>query len=126
MKVGLFVMLGGGVGALSRYGLMLLFTDLSLIATLTANISGSFLLPVLMLRIPNTWPQELKIALTTGMIGGYTTFSTFSFEVLTFFQHEEWIQGISYGSATFLICFVASAAGFAYGSKGRPQQRKHI
>jgi fluoride exporter len=80
------VFIGGGLGALLRYLLgtslndKVIFSWLSGIplGTLFANWLGSFVLGLLMGVIPLSSP--LKIGLTTGLMGGLTTFSTFSVE----------------------------------------------
>lgn len=86
MKTWLFVMLGGGLGASLRYGLSLwlnpraahvFFSSIPL-GTLIANWLGCFTLGIIMGYMPGSSP--LRIGLTTGFMGGLTTFSTFSAE----------------------------------------------
>ncbi len=82
----LAVSVGGGVGALLRY-LVILFTvkiagALPFWATLGINLSGCFVMGAFSLLIlPKTHLSEpLRLLLTTGLLGGFTTFSSFSFD----------------------------------------------
>ena len=80
------VFIGGGLGALLRYTLGIICHDRVVfswlsgipLGTLIANWLGSFTLGVLMGALPVSSP--LKVGLTTGLMGGLTTFSTFSAE----------------------------------------------
>lgn len=82
----LFAVAGGAaVGALLRWGLGLtlnpVFPTIPL-GTLTANLGGGFLMGVAVQYFAShaSAPPEVRLALTTGFLGGFTTFSTFSAE----------------------------------------------
>ena len=78
---------GAALGALLRWGLGLtlnpLFPTIPL-GTLTANLLGGFLMGIALEYFGShaNAPPELRLALTTGFLGGFTTFSTFSAEAV--------------------------------------------
>ncbi|MFB4169352.1 fluoride efflux transporter FluC [Virgibacillus sp. JSM 102003] len=86
MKIYLAVGIGGMVGATGRYGISILFWTNSGFpyATLIANLLGCFLLSFLLHHdsIKRTLSPEVFAALGTGMIGAFTTFSTFAVETV--------------------------------------------
>lgn len=86
----LSIALGGALGALSRYGIALLFQKQSFPwGTLLVNVSGSFLLGLLMvISIRDNFSLPLKLFLGIGFLGAFTTFSTFSFETYSLFLQK--------------------------------------
>jgi fluoride exporter len=77
------VALGGGLGSVARYGLSRLITaapDGFPLATLVTNLVGALLLGILVVAVTEVWqPHRLvRPALGTGVLGGFTTFSTFA------------------------------------------------
>ena len=65
------------------------------IGTLIVNILGGFIMGFIMEASTSIWPisANAKIFLTTGMMGGLTTFSTFSYETVSFFSDGEYLMG---------------------------------
>src|SRR6188768_4344393 len=82
----LIVLVGGGIGAALRHGFNLAFARLFGTAfphaTVFENVSGSVVMGVLVawFAFRGGIPQHWQLFLTTGILGGYTTFSTFSLD----------------------------------------------
>ena len=83
----LLVFLGGGLGSATRHGVNVLAARLwgvqYPVGTLCVNILGSFAMGLVVeyWAVKSDLPQQARLFLTTGVIGGFTTFSTFSLEV---------------------------------------------
>ncbi len=77
----LFVFIGGGFGSLLRYGLCLVLpAEKFPIGVLVCNLLGCFLIGCVAGLFPK--PSMLQIAVITGVLGGFTTFSSFSYASL--------------------------------------------
>lgn len=82
----LFVMLGGGAGALLRYGTtawcLRFFGGSFPVGTLLANLAGCFLIGVAMALAERStlMTPTLRLFFVTGFLGGFTTFSSFAWE----------------------------------------------
>ncbi len=91
---------GAAVGAWIRWGLGIvlnpLFPTLPL-GTLAANLSGGLLMGGAMELITrhSMASPELRLLMTTGFLGGLTTFSTFSAEMTTLLVRREWLWGVA-------------------------------
>ena len=90
------VALGGAVGALLRYALRELLPSVAEgrvpLATIAANVTGSFLLGFLAITLlqRSSVPAELRIGVTVGLLGAFTTFSTFSLETVDLLEGGQW------------------------------------
>ncbi|MCW8860569.1 MAG: fluoride efflux transporter CrcB [Deltaproteobacteria bacterium] len=98
----LYIGIFGGLGCVARYlasGWTYQLLGRSLpYGTLLVNVLGSFLLGVLMtLGLRSTlFSPELRLGLTVGFMGGFTTFSTFSYETLRLLEEGSlWQAGIN-------------------------------
>jgi CrcB protein len=90
------VALGGAVGALLRYAVREFLPSLAEgrvpLATIAANVSGSFLLGFLAIVLlqRTSVPAELRLGVTVGLLGAFTTFSTFSLETVDLVEGGQW------------------------------------
>ena len=114
-----YVALGSAIGGMSRYllgGLIQRLLDTTFPAgTLLVNISGSFLLGAILrytIETPTLSP-EIRAFLTIGFCGGYTTFSTFSYETVALLEDGEWTRAGLYVGASVLLSLVGVFLGLA-------------
>ncbi|WP_170999588.1 fluoride efflux transporter FluC [Paucilactobacillus kaifaensis] len=108
MGVGLTTMIGlaAGLGACARLAIMKLFNHSNHfkkftfpVSTFLINISGSIILAALFWHFSQTW--VIKI-LSTGFLGGFTTFSTFNNELIMLWQNKHYSTCLIYGIATYM------------------------
>lgn len=91
----LIVFAGGGIGAALRHGFNLMFArwlgTAFPYATLWENVTGSLVMGLLAATFAfrSEIPQHLRLFLTTGILGGYTTFSTFSLDTALLYERGE-------------------------------------
>lgn len=117
----LWIGFGGAFGSIARYHLdgwfQHRFGTAFPYGTFAVNVIGSFLLVLLMhvgLRTDLVSPT-VRIALATGAIGGFTTYSTFNYETFRYFQNNAWGVGTLNIAATFFGCLLAGLLGWAAG-----------
>jgi fluoride exporter len=105
----LLVFIGGGLGSMARYGLSAL--GMRLVGqgfpwpTLFINILGSALMGALMgwLATQGSAPQSLRLFIATGILGGFTTFSTFSLETVLLYERGQLGLAIAYVAASVAV-----------------------
>jgi CrcB protein len=121
MKSYLIVFFGGGVGAALRYWLSgavyrYLPADFPY-GTLAVNISGCFLIGILMSVQEGRFEFEpsLRLLIGIGILGGFTTFSTFSYETAALLRDGQAIQASMNILASLLGCLAATIAGITIG-----------
>lgn len=87
--------------------------------TLTVNVVGSFLISVVMyLSIDaGAIPLPVKMFLTTGFMGGFTTYSSFNYETLKLLQNGAWRLGATNVLVTLLACAISWLLGLFVGSR---------
>lgn len=96
----LSIFIGGGIGAILRYIITISCTNLlglSFLGTFTANMTGCFLIGLvfgLTIHKIEALPDIVKLFIITGFLGGLTTFSTFSLEVIKFLMDGRFLIGI--------------------------------
>jgi CrcB protein len=114
----LWVCFGSAVGGGARYlvsGWAIETLGLAFpYGTLAVNLLGSFLLGGLMFAGVESavMPPNVRIALATGVMGGFTTYSTFSYETLRYLQDGAWAIAITNVTVTVFGCLVASWLGW--------------
>jgi fluoride exporter len=117
----LWICAGGAFGTGARY----LLSGWALAAlgagfpygTLAVNIIGSFFVGLIMqvgLATPLLSPT-LRMALTTGVMGGFTTYSTFNYETIRYVQDGAWRLAVGNVAITLIACLAAGFAGIALG-----------
>ncbi len=108
------VFLGGGLGSICRFFIArLLPTGIGFPwGTLLANTLSCFILGALIgLRLKGSLPQQAQFLLMTGFCGGFSTFSTFSLEIIQAFESERIIQGLLYISISLITGLLTVFAG---------------
>jgi len=103
----------GAAGVLARYGIGLLTP--SMWATLAVNVVGSLLLGILVHAGRHLDPA-LRDGLGVGLLGGFTTFSTFSVQAMLEADGGKAGTALLYVTASVVLGIAAAAAGY-YGSK---------
>lgn len=117
MSMVLAIASGGAIGAVLRHYFGLLAMHVAGTnfpwGTLGVNIIGSFLMGVLVSLFAHYWnpSQEIRAFLTVGVLGAFTTFSTFSLDVMTL-----WERGAIYAAAGYvLVSVILSIAALLAG-----------
>jgi CrcB protein len=83
-------------------------------ATLIVNVVGCFLIMLIMtIAATITMRTNLRLFLTTGIMGGLTTYSTFDYETTSFFQKGAPLSAFANIGLTLVACFVAGLLGVA-------------
>jgi CrcB protein len=115
----LLVCIGGAIGTAARY-LTALWVPTLLgssfpFATLIINTTGSFLIAFVMHVGSSTeiLSPDLRTMLTTGVMGGFTTYSTFNYETTEFLREGAWAMATANIVGTVVICLAAGYAGAA-------------
>jgi len=111
----LLVGMGGALGSMLRYGSGLLIGPKPFpLATLLINITGSFIIGVVMAYgLKNeAFADNWKLFLATGICGGFTTFSAFSLDNLQLFQNGKFGMFTLYITSSVLLGIAAVWVGF--------------
>ena len=106
----LFLFIGGGFGAISRYGIAQLFPSKAgfPLATFIANILACIILGIIMQKSNDkNLSQNLFLLLATGYCGGFSTFSTFSYETFQLLQSNQVLLAFLYVLSSVIVCFLA-------------------
>jgi CrcB protein len=111
------VAIAGAIGAVVRYRIAVAVGVRPFPwATLGINISGCFVL-ALVLAGPGAsrWSPATTTAIAVGLLGGYTTFSTFGYETFTMLRTERTAAAAAYVALSLVGGLVATALGYAAG-----------
>jgi fluoride exporter len=126
-----YIAIGSALGGMSRYlvaGLVQRLTGAGFpTGTLLVNLTGSFLLGVFLrygLETPTLTP-ELRAFLTIGFCGGYTTFSTFSYETVAMLEDGQWSRALAYVALSVGLSVAATLLGL-YAARGLIAPREGV
>jgi CrcB protein len=119
MKSYLLVFLGAGIGGVLRHGLNVGCARMCGTAfpwgTLTVNVVGSFIMGAiagwLASKAGEAWSQSLRLFLTTGILGGFTTFSAFSLDAVLIWERGQSGLAATYVAASVLLSIAGLVAG---------------
>jgi fluoride exporter len=116
------VFLGGGIGASLRYLISLFlkkYFGITHWATFIINVSGCLFLGFitsLALKNVHLIDTYLKLFLTTGIAGGFTTFSTFSYENIDLLKNGKILNSVIYTTLSVILGIIAVYCGFLLGN----------
>ena len=117
----LLICLGGAAGTGARYlttvWAAVIFGPSFPAGTLIVNLAGSFLIGLVMemSRTTSSIGPDLRLILTTGFLGGFTTYSAFNEESLAMFRSGASRMAVTNIGVTLIGCLIAGIAGMALG-----------
>lgn len=117
MVVVLFIALFGALGCVARYYLSGWVYDVAgrslPYGTLAVNVLGAFLIGLIMESSLRSalLSQELRLGVTIGLLGGLTTFSTFSYETFRLLESGQLLQALLNVSFSVVACLTFTFAG---------------
>lgn len=116
----LLVCLAGGVGAALRFvvdgTIRARVRSTYPVATTIINVTGSLLLGLLTgIALAHGVPQRWHLVVGTGLLGGYTTFSTATFETIRLIEDRRHVAALMNGIGMLVLAVTAAAAGMAAG-----------
>lgn len=117
----LIVFLGGGIGAAIRHGVNAWLGRLAShefpLGIMVINISGSLLMGLAVgyftFRAGEAWTQSARLFITTGVLGGYTTFSAFSLDAMLLYERGEFGAASIYVAGSVVLSILGLALGLA-------------
>lgn len=119
----LYIALAGAAGSLGRYyvavGVRHAGGDRYPWGTFAVNVLGSFAIGLVMAAFltRGELDSRLRVAITTGFLGGFTTYSAFAFETVTLVERREIGLAVTYVVTTLLLAGLAAWAGIALGRR---------
>jgi len=110
---------GGAIGAVLRHGANVSAVKLMghgfPYGTLAVNVIGSFVMGLLIVTFAHYWqPSEtMRVFLVTGLLGAFTTFSTFSLDFVTLWERQAYLHSALYLSGSVILSIAALFAAMA-------------
>lgn len=110
------IAMGGGAGAVLRYavqGFVQPKGSVFPMGTLIVNISGCLVIGFLMALFtgPYLIREEYRLGIITGVLGGYTTFSSFGWETMQLLEQRQWGMALLYVGVSVMVGLLATFAG---------------
>jgi CrcB protein len=105
----LIIALGGALGAVTRY--VIASAVAFPLGTLTVNVLGSFIMGLAFVWFSTKTSAHWPLFVMTGFLGGFTTFSAFSLDVLKLFEAEKYMNAGGYVLASVVFSVLAVFAG---------------
>jgi CrcB protein len=116
----LYVAVGGALGSVARYLTYVLIGHYTKapfpFATFTVNVLGGFLMGALvdiLARFGNEHQPAMRALLAVGVMGGFTTFSTFSLDIVTLLDNQHYVMATVYVFLSVLLSVAALMGGMA-------------
>jgi fluoride exporter len=119
IRIILLIGLGGGIGSIGRYLVQVLITrhfpGSFPLGTFLVNITGCFIIGLLfgLAARHSSLTVEWRLFLITGICGGYTTFSSFSYESIMLFRQGNYLYFLMYVLFSVLLGLLATVGGAA-------------
>jgi len=108
----LLVALGSALGGSIRYLISeQIPTEELWNSTMMVNVIGSFIMGICFVYFSKIGNERLALLIMVGVLGGFTTFSSFSMDVIKLLEDGQWIQGLSYVFLSVLLSLLAFALG---------------
>ncbi|MDP3972293.1 MAG: fluoride efflux transporter CrcB, partial [Candidatus Nanopelagicales bacterium] len=133
------VAVGGACGAVARYGFEVLFPMPASgpawpWGTFLVNVSGCLVLGIVLVLVKELWPDPtqggtarlIRPLLVTGVLGGYTTFSTFAVETTALLQRGEVVLALAYAIGSVLSGVAAVALALAVSERMADSVRRRV
>ena len=117
------IALFGAIGTLARYGLQgvvqIRMGGAFPYGTLLINLSGCFLLGLIGQLTLNRMliSSDMRMAISVGLLGGFTTFSSFGWETAKMLEGGEWLRASTYVSASVVAGLLLSVAGIRLANR---------
>jgi fluoride exporter len=118
MQAIFLVGLGGALGSVGRYGLGVLVARLwpssFPLATLLVNIIGSVAMGLtigLLARLAPAWQEEARLFVAIGVLGGFTTFSSFSLDTVRLLERGALGEALLYVALSVVVCLLGLYLG---------------
>ncbi|MCP8882008.1 fluoride efflux transporter CrcB [Devosia sp. XJ19-1] len=125
MQAVLLVGAGGAIGAMMRYGVSVavgrMWSASFPLATLTVNVLGSLLMGLLIGVLARTLPPmapEIRLFVAVGVLGGFTTFSSFSLDTIFLIERGALAQAMLYVGLSVVVCLAGLYLGLLISRGG--------
>jgi len=112
-----YIAFGGAIGSLTRYLISIFLQNTKSgfpLSTFLVNVIGSFAIGIIFYILKDSNNENLKAFIIIGFLGGFTTFSAFSIDVLNLIIEKQYFTSMLYISMTFICSLSAVFLGFLF------------